>query len=136
MSLTGAFVTRYNDDVDDDITALRTLVGETKAWADIAIDTKATPYLVVKHITTALESQTKGSSGKRIMDATIQIDVWDSSGDVDSILDLIETAYLEHPITIANRNHLSTQLNNRLVEQEKINLWHGIIEFRVLYEKP
>jgi len=135
MSLTGAFITRYNDDADSDITALRDLVGTTKAWADIAIDSKATPYLVIKHVTTALESETKGQ-GKRIMDATVQVDVWETGGDVDAILDLVEAAYIDHTITITGRNHLSTHLSNRMVEQEKINLWHGLVEFRVLYEKP
>ena len=134
MSLTGAFIDRYNDATDDDATAMRDGIGANKAWADSAPDDTALPYIIVKHITTGLEIESKGQ-GKRIMDATVQVDVWETAGDVDALLDLIETTYVGNTITITGRSHLSTHFNNRMVEQEKPNLWKGMIEFRVLYEK-
>ena len=135
MSLTGAIVTRYNDDSDSDATALRAAVGVGKCWADTAPDSVAMPYIVVDDVATAQVSEAKGQT-YRVEEVTIQFDVWATTkASVEEIIELIDDCYVGASLTISNRSHLSTHKINHNTEEEKPRLWHGTIDLLVSVEK-
>jgi len=135
MSITAAIVARYDDHVDSDATAMRAELGTDKLWVDKAPEEVGLPYATVTHISSSQESERK-SQDARWEEAIIQIDVWsEKKSKVEVVMDKFEDAYIGYRMTISNRRHLATYFDNRLVMQDKINLWHGVLQLRVNVEK-
>jgi hypothetical protein len=132
VSLTAAIVARFDDDADEPIVALRSGLGTNQFWVDRAPENKAVPYATVKHVATSVVSERKSLTA-RVEDCTVQIDVWASGKTtVETTLDLFEAAYIGKPLAISNRTWYCTYFNNRMVEEDHLNLWRGMLELSVI----
>lgn len=136
MSVTAAIVQRYDTDVDAEITTLRNNLGEDKLWAEVVPEATSVPYVTCKVLATNATSETKGL-GKWVEESFVEFKVRASTQTaVDTLLDQLEDAYIGKSLTVSNRLHKATHPNNRLSPvEERLNLWLGILELRVVLEK-
>ena len=137
-NILGSLVNYYDSSSDAAIVALRTALGSNQLWTGQVPETLSLPYCSVIRIITVPESQGKDNS-KRVDRVAVSFAIYaDDLAEVDSLLELLETAYLAYtPSDLAARTAMCYPVMVSKISQEtdERSVYQGIFEVSYLLEK-